>query len=75
MKNLLSGAEGSEDLFGKLPRLRVAPSINGGPQPELTAARALCRRLRSAPARREKQQIAHLICLNLVSMLRRGAKQ
>ena len=39
--------------------------------PELMAARALCRQLRREPARPEKQRIAHLICLNLVTMLKR----
>jgi hypothetical protein len=40
-------------------------------QPELMAARALCRQLRREKARPEKQRIAHLICLNLVTMLKR----
>jgi hypothetical protein len=37
---------------------------------ELRAARALCTQLRRNPAAPEKQRITHLICLNLISMLR-----
>lgn len=49
---------------------RAAASQRSLP-PELMAARALCRQLRREPARPEKQRIAHLICLNLVTMLKR----
>ena len=42
---------------------------------ELKVAGALCRQMHRRPARREKQRIAHLICLNLVSMLKRPAKR
>jgi hypothetical protein len=41
--------------------------------PELTRARVLCRQLRNKQARPDKQRIAHLICLNLLSMLRQDA--
>jgi len=71
MKNAIRSGEASGDLFGELPMNRGAPLHKGRLQPELTVARALCRQLRRAPARWEKQQIAHQICLNLVSMLRR----
>jgi hypothetical protein len=43
--------------------------------PELKAARALSAQMRGKLARREKQKIAHLICLNLISMLRQGARR
>jgi hypothetical protein len=39
---------------------------------ELKVAGALCRQMRRKSARREKQRIAHLICLNLVSLLKAG---
>jgi hypothetical protein len=35
----------------------------------------LCRQLRQKQARREKMRIAHLICLNLLSMLRHDAQR
>ena len=38
--------------------------------PALTMARVLCRQLRHKQARLDKKRIAHLICLNLLSMLR-----
>lgn len=41
--------------------------------PEWVAARVLCRQLRRKQAPREKQRIAHLICLNLLSLLRHGS--
>jgi len=70
MPNFTYAAGESGDLFG-------ATSIPGRDRstkfkfaPELTAARVLCRQLRRKPARPDKQRIAHLICLNLLSMLR-----
>ena len=41
---------------------------------ELKLAGALCRQMRRTLARREKQRIAHLICLNLISMLKHREK-
>jgi hypothetical protein len=41
---------------------------------ELRVARALCAQLRAPQAEPEKQRITHLICLNLISMLRHGAR-
>ena len=66
----------SHDLFGdrpvRLPRndivLREEPA-------ELKAARALSAQLRRKRTRRDKKQVAHLICLNLISMLRHGPRR
>lgn len=60
-------------MFGKLPYARNAPLLKRRLPPELTAARVLCRQLRRQQTPREKQRIAHLICLNLLSMLRHGS--
>jgi hypothetical protein len=58
------------DLFADAPRNRRHDSLPRRAQPrELEVARALSRQLRRKRARREKQRIAHLICLNLISML------
>jgi hypothetical protein len=65
----------SFDLFGSISCSRGNPSFHRRQPLELKVAGALCRQLRRKPARREKQRIAHLICLNLVSMLKRGAKR
>jgi hypothetical protein len=71
MTDVISTGGSSGDLFGKLPYAGSAPIARRRLPPELTAARVLCRQLRRKEATREKQRIAHLICLNLLSMLRR----
>ncbi len=64
------------DLFGdnppRLPRSEIVLPME---PPELKVARALSAQLRHKRTRRDKQQVAHLICLNLISMLRRGARR
>jgi hypothetical protein len=65
----------SGDLFGEAPihapNWLVTPSF----APELKTARVLCRQLRHKPARSDKMRIAHLICLNLLSMLRHDSQR
>jgi hypothetical protein len=73
MENVMTPTGESGDLFGKIPFPRGGPMIKRKLPPELTAARVLCRQLRRKQAPREKQRIAHLICLNLLSMLRHGS--
>jgi hypothetical protein len=69
-------AEPSPDLFGDSPvRLARHPMTRHREPPELKAARALSAQLRHKRNRREKRQVAHLICLNLISMLRHGARR
>ena len=59
-----------DDLFADAPPVRRrAPVSRRAPPRELAVARALSRQLRRKRARRDKQRIAHLICLNLISML------
>ena len=70
------GAHGkSGDLFGEtpIPRRETAPQRSF--VPELKTARVLCRQMRHKQARPEKQRIAHLICLNLLSMLRQRSQR
>lgn len=63
----------SEDLFGGRPADRRANPIRLDRTPsELKAARALCRELRHKSSRHDKQRITHLICLNLITLLRHG---
>jgi hypothetical protein len=65
--------EVTEDLFGDQPAGRHPDSILLDQTPsELKAARALCRELRRQDSRHEKRRITHLICLNLITMLRHG---
>lgn len=70
MANFIYRNEESGDLFGGNPVLRPNLVVKHKPAPELTAARVLCRQLRREQSRPDKQRIAHLICLNLLSMLR-----
>ena len=63
----------TSDLFGTSPLSRNKPYPRRRPL-ELKVADALCRQMRRNPARREKRRIAHLICMNLVSMLKHRAK-
>ena len=73
MENFTSTTGESGDLFGKIPIPRGRPAAKGRLPPELIAARALCHQLRRTWAPQDKQRIAHLICLNLLSMLRHGS--
>lgn len=64
----------SQDLFSARPapaartrKLRTAP--------ELTAARVLCNQLKRKRVSAERKRIIHLICLNLVTILKRRSPQ
>jgi hypothetical protein len=70
MANFICAAGKSGDLFGETPNRGREPVIKRKSAPELSTARALCRRLRQKQARPDKKRIAHLICLNLQSMLK-----
>lgn len=63
------------DLFGERPiRLARDPIALPTEPPELRAAKALAAQLRRKRSRRDKQEVAHLICLNLISMLKHGQR-
>lgn len=69
-------ASKSSDLFGDSPiRLPRRPVTVPNEPPELKAAKALAAQLRHKRTRRDKQQVAHLICMNLISMLKQGARR
>lgn len=70
------GATGeSGDLFGETPIPRRDTVRKRSFAPALKTARVLCRQLRRRQPRPEKQRIAHLICLNLLSMLRHSSQR
>jgi hypothetical protein len=69
----VSGESG--DLFGETPIPRRDAVTKRNFAPAIKTARVLCRELRHKQARPEKQRIAHLICLNLLSMLRRSSQR
>jgi hypothetical protein len=71
MVNVTSTLGESGDLFGKRSFARSAPMARRRLPAELMAARVLCRQLRRKQAPHEKKRIAHLICLNLLSLLKR----
>lgn len=75
MVDIESAAEQSGDLFGEKHVPRRGPVIRRQTAPELKVARALCRQIVRKQARPDKQRIAHLICLNLVSMLKHGSQR
>ena len=64
----VSGKSG--ELFGETPSAGRDRVIRPRSTPELIAARVLCRELRRKQAPPDKKRIAHLICLNLLTMLR-----
>lgn len=60
------------DLFGEKPvRLPRNPIALPQEPAELRAAKALAAQMRHKRTRRDKKQVAHLICLNLISMLKK----
>ena len=75
MANCIGVTGESGDLFGEMPILRRDAVTKGSFKPALKTARVLCRQLRHKQARPEKQRIAHLICLNLLSMLRQNSQR
>lgn len=75
MANCIGASQETGDLFGEMPILRRDTVTKPGFAPAIKTARVLCRELRHKQARPEKQRIAHLICLNLLSMLTRNSRQ
>jgi hypothetical protein len=76
MRDPACSGETSRDLFGDVPSKRLrSPITPRRVPPELVSARALCAQLRRTQALPDKQRIVHLICLNLVSMLKNGARR
>ena len=70
MQSSSSTTTQSADLFETAPPARCEPAVKRSLPLELRVAGALCRQIRRRQAPRDKQRIAHLICLNLLSMLR-----
>jgi hypothetical protein len=76
MDERASTTDKSPDLFGQSPvRLPRNPISLPKEPPELRAAKALAAQLKQKRTRRDKQQVAHMICLNLISMLKQGARR
>ena len=82
--NVPGNARESGDLFAAKPvsRFRAAAKrrlaiqrIKRRLAPELAAARVLCRQLRRKRVSAEKKRLVHLICLNLLAILKRRSQQ
>ncbi|MGB7542896.1 MAG: hypothetical protein WBM28_12900 [Burkholderiales bacterium] len=63
------------DLFAGKRIPRRSPAIRRRLAPELTAARVLCHQLRRKQASPDKKRIAHLICLNLLAILKQRSRR
>jgi hypothetical protein len=63
-----------QDLFSHRPA-PAARARKTRAAPELAAARVLCNQLKRKRVSTERKRIIHLICLNLVSVLKRGSQQ
>jgi len=64
----------SQDLFSARPA-PAAKTRKMRAAPELAAARVLCNQLKRKRISAEKKRIIHLICLNLVTVLKRRSPQ
>ena len=64
-----AGESGS--LFTGKPVFRGNPAMRRRLAPELALARVLCNQLRRQRAGAQKKHIVHLICLNLLAVLKR----
>jgi hypothetical protein len=65
----------SGNLFAEKRIPRRSPVFRRRAAPELEAARVLCHQLRNKRARPEKERLVHLICLNLVAILKHRSQQ
>ena len=75
MANCIGVTGESGDLFDEMPIPGRDAVTRRSFAPALTTARVLCRQLRRRQPRPDKQRIAHLICLNLLSMLRHTSQR
>jgi hypothetical protein len=75
MANFKCATGESGDLFGDAPVFGRDRLIRHRSEPELARARILCRQLRHKQARPDKKRIAHLICLNLLSILKQDSQR
>jgi hypothetical protein len=75
MANCIGVSGESGDLFGEAPIPRREAVSKRSFAPALKTARVLCRELRRIQPLPDKQRIAHLICLNLLSILRHSSQR
>jgi len=63
------------DLFARKRISRSRPAARRRLAPELAAARVLCRQLGRKRVSAEKKRLVHLICLNLLAILKRRSQR
>ena len=73
MKTFDSARAASRSLFADMPTRGFA-GRKARSAPELAAARVLCRQLARKRVSTEKKRIVHLICLNLLTILKRRSQ-
>jgi hypothetical protein len=73
----LKGAAAWESggLFAGKPPGARGMAMRRKPAPELLAARVLCNQLKRKRVSAEKKRLVHLICLNLLAILKRRSPQ
>jgi len=71
----MGATEESGNLFAGKPVARGNPAIKRRPAPELEAARVLCHQLPRKRTDAEKRRVVHLICLNLLAILKHRYSQ
>jgi len=72
---LAPGEGESGNLFSSRPLRARSVLSRSKSAPELAAARMLCRQLPRKRVLAEKRRLAHLICLNLLAILKRRSEQ
>ena len=65
----------SGNLFAEKRIPRRSPVFRRRHAPELEAARVLCHQLRNKRVRADKARLVHLICMNLVAILKHRSRQ
>jgi len=73
VKTLKASGESGSLFSGKPARSRAA--LRRKAAPELVAARMLCNQLKRKRVSAEKKRLVHLICLNLLTILKRRSPQ
>ena len=67
--------DGSGSLFAGRPQSPRSAAVRRKAAPELVAARVLCNQLKRKRVSTEKKRLVHLICLNLLAILKRRSQR
>jgi hypothetical protein len=70
-----AGGDASGSLFAGKPQSPRSALARRKAAPELLAARVLCNQLKRKRVSAEKKRLVHLICLNLLAILKRRSQR